>query len=1807
MSLVPRPVVATPITPQDATQLSEVFQMKGLDGFVSAQARQVLMDDLGSKMRDWVGPWTTQEKLQIKNDPEKSKQLKEDIQKKLEAWLPEAARKVLKEKVFQNSDLQEIAEEVVEHLKLSLNQNADEWIGGWYDQLMQNRFVDPAELTGWLANPLGQAIGSAAVKGLQGNILKGLNGTLPQEALDFLKLGPEKFKEYADKMKEYLPAAQFAKAKDQLMSVQIVDLPNQVYGGILASSAAMHFAKFATSCSAAFASCNWYELKRGKEVTQTLVWQLKNKESVTMNLGDFTGMVKMLGDQLGQFDWGALSDIARWNPANQFMEKLDWMENELKKIDSLYDASTGKVLEGFDKVLNNLESRLKQFSDEMLAPLKMSLPCLTPDHCPELGLPFPDIHNWESLKKTLGLDEGLFGEAGKKIPMDEIKKGLKKLGGKIVSKLPITGPKAAITEAEKIPAQNPSQDSDFDPVLLHSGEFFYTATDVTIPGVGLDFQFTRIHRSTGDFLGVLGYGWTHNFAERLLPWTSDPGEGLIYINPEGKKFFLKQSAGNRYTAPAGLFVETEKNDDGFLLRFADGEEHRFDKEGRLLSIKDEKGNQLSCFYNDKGVLSSVVDTLGRPIHFVYRDDGLLEKLEDFTGRVWHFDYDSETQLIAATSPGTPDFPKGKTTRYRYANHRLSLIMDPKGQIYLENFFGTSGNDAGKILAQHYGGDTSSIEARYDGLKTWVKNRRGIYHLYEHDEEGHLLRHSLVKKDGTTKMLREYVYNAAGLQMEEIFPDGLKLKTEWKGDVLQKRFLVDIDGEKLEIPMEAETSPPPDRNNYEYDRWGNIVAIHSPDGDIRKLEVDASNRITKETVKGEARLYHYDANDNIIGMEIPSKNLKVALEYDMLDRMTAKKEILPEDHVIVTRYEYDPEGHLTRFVYPMGNDIRYVYDDEGHLAQKISGEGSLERSVEQYEYDDDGKLVAMINGENEKSIIFRDSFERVAGFASPLHNEEHYAYDANSLPVSKKNIDVQGRLLAEESWEYDAHARVTRHKRHLFQENPKKGIWLKEHFEYNDNGDLVSYVDYDGAKWILEYASAGKLLRLIDPLGVAHDPNEKEVSNLQEKQVQHDPLGRPVLIGESKMEWDDNGRLSKITDAKNAVTHYTYDNLNRLVREQYPTGVENAYAYDNANRLIGMTDTRHTAFHFQYDKEGHVVERKAGQQEQRFSYDGLGRLVDALDFNDPENQSDNVRTGFVYDSLSRNIAEAQNGQWVRKNYDGMGRKTGLHYASSLQVVRRFDAMGDLLETFAGRKKIAGFQYSKMGEARETEWGNGVKLLQNFDSESRLIAQSFSLNEKEKPVVLDYAYFSDGRLSQSKQSYPSRSESFGYGASGELLLPDPVEKFEKNAAGFVTAEENFFYHYDDWGRLSKVVDANGNILSRNTYDVMGRLVGQTSSEKTWKWSYDDWNAIEIYAGEKPDHAVVFAGGLDMPLALKTFAQDDAFYFYHLDRLGSVRFLTDAQKKPVEWYDYQPYGSMELKDSSGKMLETSLVGNNLGFTARPFEKETGLMNFRYRYYSPGLHEFLMPDPLGYKNDFFAASNIFTPRNFSYHQGQGGASRTTWPDFAEDENGPLLLDTDLYFAAPPVDPLTPETDLNLYAGGDPLNQKDPLGLYALILDRSRQRMSLFDKNWNNKGGWNVLTKGTAKTWMQTNGDTPSGLYKIGKLYRYSHADELFGWGKIDLTPMAGKVMQTKRSGLRIHGGGHSLKNTAMQKLKPTHGCVRMHNSEVVDLIQDINALKAMGDDQGTLEVMDSLNDPFANLSQYYNHSDFSALSNVR
>lgn len=107
---------------------------------------------------------------------------------------------------------------------------------------------------------------------------------------------------------------------------------------------------------------------------------------------------------------------------------------------------------------------------------------------------------------------------------------------------------------------------------------------------------------------------------------------------------------------------------------------------------------------------------------------------------------------------------------------------------------------------------------------------------------------------------------------------------------------------------------------------------------------------------------------------------------------------------------------------------------------------------------------------------------------------------------------------------------------------------------------------------------------------------------------------------------------------------------------------------------------------------------------------------------------------------------------------------------------------------------------------------------------------------------------------------------------------------------------------------------------------------------------------------------SGAMDGRLA--TLEPNGTIYWHHTDHQGSVVATSNASGAPVSLVNYSPNGELGTAPD-GSALAAPPTGSPFGYTGRQYDPETGLWQYRARYYHPQLGQFLSTDPIGTKDD--------------------------------------------------------------------------------------------------------------------------------------------------------------------------------------------------------------------------------------------------
>ena len=189
----------------------------------------------------------------------------------------------------------------------------------------------------------------------------------------------------------------------------------------------------------------------------------------------------------------------------------------------------------------------------------------------------------------------------------------------------------------------------------------------------------------------------------------------------------------------------------------------------------------------------------------------------------------------------------------------------------------------------------------------------------------------------------------------------------------------------------------------------------------------------------------------------------------------------------------------------------------------------------------------------------------------------------------------------------------------------------------------------------------------------------------------------------------------------------------------------------------------------------------------------------------------------------------------------------------------------------------------------------------------------------------------------------------------------------------------YIYDDLNRLIEVKDGSQNTIAEYTYDAFNRRITKTVGSTTERYSYDDWNIVEISTNSNL-YTNIIDSGTDRHIAIEVTANNTSTLYYFLtDERGNVTALTDANGNILERYRYRVYGDFEILDAQftpkncnnqtcyATNLHNFLWGGSL------YEPETNLYWMRNRYYHIDMHRFINQDPIGIWGDANNLGNGF------------------------------------------------------------------------------------------------------------------------------------------------------------------------------------------------------------------------------------------
>jgi RHS repeat-associated protein len=720
----------------------------------------------------------------------------------------------------------------------------------------------------------------------------------------------------------------------------------------------------------------------------------------------------------------------------------------------------------------------------------------------------------------------------------------------------------------------------------------------------------------------------------------------------------------------------------------------------------------------------------------------------------------------------------------------------------------------------------------------------------------------------------------------------------------------------------------------------------------------------------------------------------------------------------TTYTYDPSTlGIASETDPNGHTTTYAYDGQGNELSKVDPLGRTTTST--YSSLDEPLTVTDPLGVTTTSLY--DGNGNLLSVSTPLTGTSEsqtmtYAYGDASHPGDvTATTDPDGNVT---TYTYDAAGDQT-------SSTDPDGHTTSTSF--NSLGQKISTTDPLGHMTSYTYDALGDTLTVTDPMGhvttntydadqnllSTTDPNGNTTSYTYDADNE---LTKTTNPGGSSTEksYDGDGNVLTTTNAGGDVTVNTYDALNRLSSTKDPLGHLMSYQYDPDGNLKLVTDASGRTTTNAYDADNELVSvAYSGRSTPgvTHTYDADGRRVSMTD--------GTGTTVYQYDSLGRltytkNESSALSiyGYDLSYGYDMAGNVTSITYPNGQVATQGYDPAGNLVSvsdwlghtstfTYDGDNNLLSeatgsrptvtdsYTYDADNALTSTTDASGSKVLQSFVYTRTPVGNVASAVENAGKTIA-YAYDSQNQLSSDSQG------SYSYDPAGNVTALTSISPMKYNADSELTlsgsGQRRATYTYDAEGNRTSVSTHNGLFRSVYTFNQLGELTSVVGTTAAYTYNGDGLLASRTN------------GSVSSPFIWNTVAGTPL-----LLSDGSSSYLYGPNGLPVEQITYSSASFFHRDQLGSTTMLTNATGKIVG-------------SYTYDSYGSLRSGNAYATPLLYAGQYFDSESGFyylRARDYDPITGQ-------------------------FISADPADSLTEAP--YFYAGNDPIDNTDPLGLWNPI-----------------------------------------------------------------------------------------------------------------------------------------------------------------
>lgn len=660
-----------------------------------------------------------------------------------------------------------------------------------------------------------------------------------------------------------------------------------------------------------------------------------------------------------------------------------------------------------------------------------------------------------------------------------------------------------------------------------------------------------------------------------------------------------------------------------------------------------------------------------------------------------------------------------------------------------------------------------------------------------------------------------------------------------------------------------------------------------------------------------------------------------------DNATGDRTAVTDAHGYTWGYTYNPLGLPTTITDPKGTLTTLMYATNNFdLVAVSNGLGVISMT-----YNPQHSIVSFTDRLTNATTFSYNAYGQLTNEVDALAITNQYLYDVNSRLV---NVLRAGATV--DSFTYDSLGRVS-------TATDATGLTVTNLYDNLDRFVSMTYPDGKFDSYVYSTCCPHLIDSITDRGGQTVNFNYDALKRLTQVV---DPEG-----GMIQYSYDANGNMTALTDPNGNVTRFAYNLDNRIVKKQYADGTAISVGYDHGGFLTNRINGRGISATYAYDQNENLLSTSYSDGTSGVSntWDNFNRLTQVVD---------GIGTN-VYSYNADSWLLSYEGPWpsdtITYSYDALERKTNVLAQLGQPVGYIYDALDRLTQVQTSSGNYS-YSYSSASPLVETlSRSSGSYTTNAYDLLNRL---TLIANDSPTGMINQFTYtYNSQDLCRSEtvsNGFPVAYSTnplvaYKYNSINQVLnSTPPAQLFAYDADGNMTrgcTPDGYVWtgNYDAENRLTSLVYTNADaVIISNAYAYaansflaeMKRFTNDVLCNDTRFIRTSELPLQERDASNNVSRDYVWGlgegGGIGGLLALN---QGAGSYSYFYDGKGNVVAVQDASGATVAAYGYDAFGD--------QMEESGTLEQPFRFSTKPYDQQTGLVYFGYRFYMPQVGRWL------------------------------------------------------------------------------------------------------------------------------------------------------------------------------------------------------------------------------------------------------------